>query len=231
MLRALLICLGVVLFTWLGFEYFPGHTYLQSDTQIYLPILERLDNPGYLSRDLVATNPHVAYTIYDEIALFFHHTAHADFARVLIWQQLLFRAAAMFGVYLIASSAGLGAIPALLVAALFNLGASLLGPAVLLVEYEPIPRGYASGLIFLALGLLAQEKRCWQVLQPDSRFCIIRRRPLRFGEWSCLCSLPIATFGRAGNRCCSRYLSRVCCWLIWHSFNPTWLNPRACWAT
>ena len=158
MLRALLVCVGIVLFTWLGFEYFPGHTYLQSDTQIYLPILHRLDNPGYLSRDLVATNPHVAYTIYDEIALFFHRTAHIDFEHILVWQQLIYRVAAVFGVYLLASSAGVPAAFSILIAAVFNLGASLPGPAVLLIEYEPIPRGYAEGLIFLALGLLAHRQ-------------------------------------------------------------------------
>jgi hypothetical protein len=64
----------------------------------------------------------------------------------------------MFGVYLIASSAGIPAAYSILIASIFNLGASLLGPAVLLVEYEPIPRGYAEGLIFLALGLLAYRQ-------------------------------------------------------------------------
>ena len=53
-------------------EIFPGHTYLHSATQIYLPMLERMDSPGYLSRDLVATNPNVSYTIYDEVTLFLH---------------------------------------------------------------------------------------------------------------------------------------------------------------
>ena len=91
--------------------------------------LHRLDNPGYLSRDLIATNPHVAYTIYDEIALFFHRTAHIDFEHILVCQQLLFRAAAMFGVYLMASSAGFRSGFSVLIAAIFNLGASLLGPA------------------------------------------------------------------------------------------------------
>ena len=44
LLRALLVCLGIAAFTWLGFRVFPGHTYLQSDTQIYLPMLERLED-------------------------------------------------------------------------------------------------------------------------------------------------------------------------------------------
>jgi hypothetical protein len=43
-------------------------------------------------------------------------------------------------------------------AALFGLGASLLGPAVLLVEYEPVPRAFAFGLVVLAIGLLVHDK-------------------------------------------------------------------------
>jgi hypothetical protein len=158
MLRALVVCFGIALFTWLGFRSFPGHTYLQSDTQIYLPMLERLESPGFLSRDPVATRPHVSYTIYDEVALSLRHVTHWGFEEVLVSQQLLFRAAAMLGIYLIATSAGVPAVYALLIAAFLNLGASLWGPAVLLVEYEPVPRGFALALIFLALGLLAHRQ-------------------------------------------------------------------------
>lgn len=158
MLRALLVCFGIALFTWLGFRWFPGHTYLQSDTQIYLPMLERLESPGFLSRDPVATRPHVSFTIYDEVALSLRHVTHWSFEETLVYQQLLFRAAAMLGICLIATSAGVPAVYALLIAALLNLGASLLGPAVLLVEYEPVPRAFALALIFLALGLLAHRQ-------------------------------------------------------------------------
>jgi hypothetical protein len=155
LLRAFLVCLAIAFFTWFSFRYFPGHTYLQSDTQIYLPMLERLDSPGFLARDLVATRPHVSFTIYDEVSLTLHRVAHLDFEAALVAQQLLFRAAALFGIYLIATSVGVTPVYALLVAAFLNLGAALLGPAVLLVEYEPIPRGYSFGLILLALGLIA----------------------------------------------------------------------------
>jgi len=158
MLRALLVCFGIALFTWLGFRSFPGHTYLQSDTQIYLPMLERLESPGFLSRDPVATRPHVSFTVYDEVALSLRHVTHWSFEEALVSQQLLFRALAMLGVCLIATSAGVPAAYALLIAAFLNLGASLLGPAVLLVEYEPVPRGFALALILLALGFLAHRQ-------------------------------------------------------------------------
>jgi hypothetical protein len=157
-LRALFVCLGIGLFTWLGFNYFPGHTYLQSDTQIYVPMIERLDSPGFLARDIVATRPHISFTIYDEATLAIHRVLKFDFEKALVLQQLLYRAAAMLGVYLIAIAAGALPAYAFLVSAFVNLGASLLGPAVLLVEYEPVPRGFAFGLVLLALGLLAHKQ-------------------------------------------------------------------------
>jgi hypothetical protein len=157
-LRALFVCLGIGLFTWLGFNYFPGHTYLQSDTQIYLPMIERLDSPGFLARDIVATRPHISFTIYDEATLAIHRVLKFDFEKALVVQQLLYRAAAMLGVYLIAIAAGALPVYAFLISAFVNLGASLLGPAVLLIEYEPVPRGFAFGLVLLALGLLAHNQ-------------------------------------------------------------------------
>ncbi len=158
MRNALFVFISIVVFTWLEFAVFPGHTYLQSDTQIYLPILERLDSPGFLSRDLIATHPHVSYTIYDEVTLFLHSAAQVSFERALVGQQLLFRAAGLLGVYLLVQTTGLPSYLCFLVATLVNLGGALLGPAVLVVEYEPVPRGFAFGLILLALGLMAHEK-------------------------------------------------------------------------
>jgi hypothetical protein len=156
-LRAFLVCVGLAAFTWLNFQYFPGHTYLQGDTQAYLPMLERISSPGYLARDIVATHPHVSFTIYDEATLGLRKAAHETFERVLAGQQLLFRAAGLLGIYLLAT--GLGTTPAyaFTIAAFLSLGATLAGPAVLLVEYEPIPRGFAFELVLLAVGLLAHR--------------------------------------------------------------------------
>src|SRR5690242_2024214 len=151
MRRALFLCAGIVAVTWLGFKVFPGHTYLQSDTQIYVPMLERLDAPGYLSRDLVATHPHLTYTIYDEVALFVHAIAGLSFKKVLIGQQLLYRGAGVLGAFLLAQAVGLDNLLAFLVAALLNLGAALTGPGVCLVDYEPLPRAFATGLVLLGV--------------------------------------------------------------------------------
>jgi hypothetical protein len=57
MLRLALLSLAIFAAAWLEFTAFPGHSYLEADTQIYLPMLERVDAPGLLARDLVATNP------------------------------------------------------------------------------------------------------------------------------------------------------------------------------
>ncbi len=158
MRRALLLCLGIASVTWLGFEVFPGHTYLQSGTQMYVPMLERLDAPGYLSRDLVATHPLLTYTIYDEVTLFLREALRLHFKAGLIAQQLLWRAAGVLGAFLIAQAAGLDTLLAFVIASLLNLGATLVGPGVSLVEYEPVPRGFALGLALLAIGLLVTEK-------------------------------------------------------------------------
>lgn len=158
MRRALLLCAGIVSVTWLGFEVFPGHTYLQADTQIYVPMLERLDAPGYLSRDLVATHPHLTYTVYDEVTIFLHSVTGLSFKSALIAQQLLYRAAGVLGAFLLAQAMGLGDLLAFLVAILLNLGAALTGPGVWLFNPEPLPNAFAIGLVILAMGLLAREK-------------------------------------------------------------------------
>src|SRR4051812_7861095 len=95
------VAAAIVVITLLGFFVFPGHTWLQSDTQIYVPIFERLWDPGVYAKELIATRPHVAWTIYDETALAARAVTGAGFETVLFFEQLLFRALAVFGVYLI----------------------------------------------------------------------------------------------------------------------------------
>ncbi len=136
----------------------PGATYLHSDTQIYLPILERLWDPGVLSRDLVAERPHVSFTIYDEVALALRRLTGGSFETVLVAQQALFRALGILGVWLAAAALGLSGRMAVLVAAVFSLGATIFGPAVLSIEYEPVPRGFAVPLLLLAMGLAAHGR-------------------------------------------------------------------------
>src|SRR5260221_6294845 len=152
---------GIALLAVLSFFVFPGHTYLQSHTQVYLPILERLADPSVFQKEILAQYPHVSFTIYDETAVTLHKLTGLGFREVLQAEQILFRICGITGVYLIALSLGFPSIEALLVASIFTLGATIVGPAVLTFEYEPVPRGFSVGLLFLAIGLLAHEKHLW----------------------------------------------------------------------
>src|SRR3954468_5825317 len=130
MRRWLSVALTVVALTLLEFHWFPGHSYLRSDSQIFVAMIERLAAPAFLSRDFVATPPHLVFTAYDEITLLLHRISHQDFQSVLAWQQLACRTSAVLGVFLLASSAGIKDFSALLIAALVNMGAALPGAAV-----------------------------------------------------------------------------------------------------
>lgn len=145
----------------LGWTVFPGRTWLQSDTQIYVPILERQYDPSLFARDEIALRPHVKFTLYDEIAIGLRRLTGADFHTVLAAQQLVFRAAGVAGAYLAGLAFGLPATGALAAAGLFGLGAVINGPAVLTLEYEPVPRGFAVLLVMLALGLALHRKWMW----------------------------------------------------------------------
>ena len=157
--QSLLIALALLPLTLLGFFYFPGHTWLQSDTQIYVPILERMADPSLFSKEMVALRPHVTWTLYDESAIALHKITGLSFETVLQSEQLLFRLIGLAGVFLLAGSLGLSAAGAFLVTACFGLGATINGPAVLTMEYEPVPRGFAILLLMGALGCVA--RRWW----------------------------------------------------------------------
>ena len=87
-LAALLALIAIGLF---GFFVFPGHTYLHQDSQIYLPMMERLVDSRVLSNDLIATHPHLSFTVYDEIAVGFRKLTGIDFQAILVAQQILTR--------------------------------------------------------------------------------------------------------------------------------------------
>ena len=146
---------GIALIT---FFQFPGHTWLQQDTQIYAPILEHLRNPAVIDRDLVVQYPHVSFTLYDEVTLGLRRLTGLDFEYVLGGMQILCRALGIWGIFLMAGAAGLDLWAALTAASIFSLGAMIAGPSVLTFEYEPTPRALAIPLIFCAIGLLSQRR-------------------------------------------------------------------------
>ncbi len=153
--------LAIAVLTLLTYFQFPGHSYLTQDTQIYVPILEHLWNPSVLTRDILVQQPHVAFTVYDEVALALQWLTHAGFHDILAAQQLVFRGLGLWGIYLVAISVLASTRLALLTAAIFALGAEVPGPAVLVTEYEPSPRAFAIPLIFLAIGLIAHRRYKW----------------------------------------------------------------------
>ncbi|HEY1496022.1 MAG TPA: hypothetical protein VGF49_15830, partial [Candidatus Solibacter sp.] len=150
------LCVALAL---LSFFQFPGHTWLQQDSQIYAPILEHLHDPAVLRNDILVQRPHVAFTLYDEAALALRAVSHAGFREVLAAQQIATRALGIWGLFMMAESLGLGWGGSLLVAAICSLGAAIAGPAVLTFEYEPTPRAFAVPLLLCAIGLAAQGRQ------------------------------------------------------------------------
>ena len=155
------VAAAILLLTLLTFVQFPGHTYLGSDTQIYVPMMEHIWDPSVLASDITANKPHLDYTIYDETAIALRWLTGAQFQSVLVAEQIFFRALELFAVFLIASALPLPPAFALFVTACFSLGATIVGPAVLTIEYEPVPRGFAIPLVLLAVGLAAHDHLVW----------------------------------------------------------------------
>jgi hypothetical protein len=168
--------------TLLSFFQFPGHTYLQADSQIYMPILEHIWNPDVLGNDPIVTERHVAFTLYDELAVGLRKLTGLSFEQVLEGEQIIFRAAGILGFYLIASSTGLSAGLSLLVAAMVALGATIGGPSVLSFEYEPTPRAFAVPLIFLAVGCIAHGRYLGGALAGSAAFLL--HAPATYSFWA-----------------------------------------------
>lgn len=148
-------CLALALVT---FFQFPGHTWLQQDTQIYAPILEHEHDPLALRNDPLVQYPHVAYTLYDEAALALGAVTGLSFREVLDIQQIAARALGIWGLWLMASAVGLSTGGAWLVTMIVSLGATIAGPEVLTFEYEPTPRAFALPLLLCAIGLIAHRR-------------------------------------------------------------------------
>ncbi len=150
--------LGLLLFALLSYFQFPGHIWLESDTQIYLPMLERFRDPSLFERDPMVIRAHTAFTLYDELALALDRLTGWGFEGALGLAHVVVRLALLAGIFLITRAMGLSEALALACAGVYALGGRVLGPAVLLVEYEPVPRAFALGPVVLAIGLAARER-------------------------------------------------------------------------
>jgi hypothetical protein len=157
-MKPLWLAAAILGITLVNFFQFPGHAWLQQDTQIYVPILDHLWDPAALQKDIIAEHPHVAFTLYDETAIALRRVTGLDFQYVLQGVQFLTRALGLWGVYLIASALGLSDLLALVVTGVASLGAFITGPAVLIFEFEPTPRAFAVPLLLLAIGLITRER-------------------------------------------------------------------------
>src|SRR3989442_4615019 len=100
MTKRLVVAAAIAALTLLSYSQFPGHTYLQADTQIYIPMLEHLWDPGALAKDPLAQKPHVSFTLYDEAAAVLRKITGLPFSRVLAGEQIVFRALGIWGLYL-----------------------------------------------------------------------------------------------------------------------------------
>lgn len=150
---------SIALLTGLGYFVFPGHSYLEVDTQMYVPMMERIYNPVLFSDDILIRNQNaLALTAYDEIALGLRSYAGLDFEHGLKLEQVVFRGCAAAGLLLIAAQLGLGPFEAFFVAALVILNAG--GTVIGITEPEPVPRAFALGLLLLGVGL-ALNGRFW----------------------------------------------------------------------
>ena len=157
-LNRLWIATAILAINCLGYFVFPSHTYLGSDTQIYLPMLERLWDPGLFTKDLIAVNPHLSFTIYDELALLGRKLTGLPFDKVLPALHFLFRLAGIYGVFLIFKAWTFQTIPSLLGTAIFALGSFVHGPSVMVWELEPVPRAMALPLLWLSIGWIVNDK-------------------------------------------------------------------------
>src|SRR5262245_40921135 len=145
-------CLALALLT---FFQFPGHTWLQQDTQIYAPILEHLRDPTVLRNDILVQQPHLAFSLYDEITIALSSITGMGLREVLAVLQVVTRALGVWGILLLTQSMGLSFPGGAAVAAICSLGATIAGPSVLTIEYEPTPRAFAVPLLICAIGLAA----------------------------------------------------------------------------
>ena len=150
--------LAIAALALLTFVQFPGHTWLQQDSQIYATVLEHQRDPSVLRNDILVRQSFTAYTLYYEAALALRGLTGLGFREVLAFEQVLARALGIWGLYLMAEALGLSMGAALLVAAICSLGATIAGPAVLSIEYEPIPRAFAVPLLICAVGLAAHRR-------------------------------------------------------------------------
>jgi hypothetical protein len=133
-------------------------------------MFEHIWDSSVFQKELITSRPHLALTIYDETAILARRVTGLDFKHVLLYEQILFRALAIWGVYLICRRFAESPPAAMLIAALVSLGATIVGPAVLSFEYEPVPRGFAISLLLCAIGFVIHGEILWASIAASAAF-------------------------------------------------------------
>ena len=181
------VCALLLLLTGLGFVLFPGHTYLYSDSQIYVPIIERLRNPLVLGNDIMATRP-FGFSIYDSVAQLLTAFTPLRLEHALEVQQFIFRALGTAGVFLIAWAMGARTTGAFFIAAVVSIGVPVVGPSLVTVEPEPVPRGFAVASMLFAVGLAANGRFAWAGVMGSVAFLY---HPLTAVPFWCVAALAV----------------------------------------
>jgi hypothetical protein len=117
-----------------------------------VPIIERGINPLLFGNDIMATRP-FGFTIYDPVAIVLTNYSPLRLQHALEIQQFIFRGLGTAGVLLIGLALGFRLAGAWFIAAMVSMGAQVVARST--VELEPVPRGFAVGLILFAVGLAA----------------------------------------------------------------------------
>ena len=143
--------------TLLSFSFIPGHTILQSDTQIYIPILEHIADPSLLQTTSWRCGLMSSFTLYDEAALILRGVTGLSFEQVLPGSNSFIVPCGAGPVSLATGRRACRRGWRWLMAAL-SLWARIMGPAVLIVEYEPVPRGFALPFVIFSLGWSPAER-------------------------------------------------------------------------
>jgi len=202
-------CLALSLLTYFQF---PGHSWLQQDSQIYAPILEHLRDPSVLRNELLAQKAHVAYTLYDESARALRAATGLDFRDALALEQIAARAFGIWGLYLMAlamcgtwaaeprTTRPMPEAMALFTTAICSLGAVVAGPSVLTIEYEPTPRAFALPLAVCAAGLTVHRRHMAAGVALAAAFLYHAPTALPFVALFCALALWPAKSESAGRR-------------------------------
>src|SRR5512140_818839 len=193
----------------LGFFIYPGHTFIESDSQIFMPVVLHRVSPTLFTSDSMISGTHTAFTVWDELLLGVHRATGWDFESTLYVLQMIFRLMGMLGVLWLLESLLGNRWLALLGAAVYEIGAWVHGAALITVEYEPVPRAFALPFVLLGLGLIARRHLMWAGIAGAVAFLLHPPTSLAFwavffisailhtedtARWNGLAWLPVAGF-------------------------------------